>query len=271
MKARIALFLCLVGLLFIGKQSRAQGVSFFSTEPSEFYQEFSTVLTNANDEKGREAAAMLASVWNDSTTSTTAKEAFISLVNIMVSKRYRTDQELAYFTTVYGLVSRGESYVRLEQKDFMEITLQAVTTMERKRVARYLRTLYDYIPEGIALKRDKFRWQISQNIPQLTMVEVPAADGPAYQAPVLRYTDTDLNYKSQRDSTHIAGTQGEFNLIGLTFVGNKGRVDWTKMGLDSADVYCNFRDYKLNFHYGLIKVDTVDFYYNSLIEEPLVG
>lgn len=271
MKARIALFLCLVGLLFVGSKSRAQGVSFFSTEPSEFYQEFSTVLTNANDEKGREAAAMLASVWNDSTTTTEAKEAFISLVNIMVSKRYRTDQELAYFTTVYGLLRRGESYVRLELDDFMEITLQAVTTMERKRVTRYLRTLYGYIPEGIAFKRDKFFWQISQNIPELTMVEIPAEEGPAYQAPVLRYTDTDLNYKSQRDSTHIAGTQGEFNLIGLTFVGNKGRVDWSKMGLDSADVYCNFRDYKLNFHYGLIKVDTVDFYYNSLIEEPLVG
>ncbi|MEL6652806.1 MAG: hypothetical protein AAFQ87_18545, partial [Bacteroidota bacterium] len=199
------------------------------------------------------------------------QEEFISLVNIMVSKRYRTDQELAYFTIVYGLITNAQSHVRLDLDEYMEITLQVVSNMERKRAARYLRTLYEYIPEGYAFKRDKFYWQISQNIPQLTMVEVPAEEGPAYQAPVLRYDNTDLVYKSARDSTEIHATKGDFNLIGLTFVGNKGRVDWRKMGLDSADVYCDFRDYKLNFHYGLIKVDTVDFYYHSLIEERLVG
>lgn len=265
---RIALSLF---MLFLGNNLLGQGVSFFSTEPDEFIREFSANLSQAKGERGAQAAGMLTRVWNDSTMNGQDKEEFITLANIMVSRRFHAESDLAYFTIAYSLIRQGESYVRLDMDQFMEVTLRCVTELAQKRAGRYLKALVEYIPEGFPIKREKFSWYISQNIPELMMIEIESKEGPAYQAPVLRYSETDLIYKNYRDSTHILRTQGDFNLVAITFVGNKGRVDWSKMGLDSSDVYCDFHDYKLNFHYGLVQVDTVDFYYKSLLKEPIVG
>jgi hypothetical protein len=266
---KIALFLV---MLFSANGIFAQGVNFFATEPEEFYREFTANLNQAKGDRGSEAATMLSAVWSDSTMTLEDKEAFITMANIMVSKRFRTENELAYFTQAYALIRQGTSYVRLDLDQFMDVTLQCVTKLEPKRTGRFFRSLVEYIPTGYPIKRNKFSWYISQNIPDLKMIELPSKDGPAYEAPVLHYENTDLVYKNiGRDSTRIKNTRGDFNLIAITFVGNRGRVDWSKVGLDSSDVYCDFRDYKLNFHYGLIKVDTVDFHYNSLLKEPIVG
>ncbi|MEZ4825316.1 MAG: hypothetical protein R3C61_03335 [Bacteroidia bacterium] len=267
MISRIALFLC---LLLPGASAIAQGVSFFSTEPDAFLQEFTTNLNQSKDELGTRAATALAGVWNGGLVAPEEKEMFITQVNLMVSKRYKSTPGLANYALIFSSLKQGDSFVKIRPSEFLEVTMLVITDLDASRGQKYLKVLSEYIPDGYLIKRKRFSWYASQNTPTLLMVQLGSGEN-AYEAPVVRFDQTDIVYGSDADSTHIQGTIGDFNPLTMTFIGTSGRVDWSKMGLDQTDVFCDFRDYKLNLNYGLIQVDTVDFHYKSLIGESLVG
>ncbi|MCB0843380.1 MAG: hypothetical protein KDE26_09020, partial [Bacteroidetes bacterium] len=267
MMKRIPIFLC---LLHLGFGLFAQGVSFFSTEPDQFIQEFTTNINQAKGDLGPQASALLTPLWNSGDISDEEKEQFITQVNIMVSKQFRSGTDLANYALIFGHLKTGDSYVKIRPSEFLDVTMQSIVSLETKRTQKYLKVMRDYIADGNMITRPRFFWNSSQNTPSLVFITLGKGEN-AYSAPVVRFTDTDLVYECNNDSTIIRRTTGDFNPLSLTFTGTKGRVNWAKMGLDPEDVFCDFRDYKLNLNYGLIKVDTVDFQYKSLIEETLVG
>ncbi|MEM7655215.1 MAG: hypothetical protein AAF399_03735, partial [Bacteroidota bacterium] len=252
--------------------SFAQGVSFFDTEPTTFIQEFTQILNQSKSERGRDAAVAIQTAWGNPEMTDEEKAIFITQVNIMVSKRYRTSPDLANYAKVYAMLKAGTTHVKIRPSEFLETTQECVFNLEPERVGKYLSVLHDFLPEGYPIKRDNFYWYASGNTPRLTFLTLEDAKG-TYQAPVVRYEETDLKYLSSRydDSTHVKGTSGDFHPLSMTFFGNGGRVDWSKVGLDSNDIYCDFKDYKLNLNYGLLQVDTVTFHYKSLLPGPLLG
>ena len=264
----ISLSLCFL----FGKGLFAQGVDFFSSDPAKFIQEFTNALNQEKGELGNRAANAISPLWTSGGMQDEEKTQFIELTNIMVSRRLRTSPDLSNFALIYSQLKMKSSYVQLDPRVFMEVSKQAAVELEPARSGKFFRVLLNYIQQGYPVKRDKFYWFASETQPKLKFISLEEK-GVKYLAPVIRYSNTDLYYRSnpKKDSTIIRGTSGDFNLLALTFAGVKGRVDWSKLGLDKDDVYCDFRDYKLNFNYGLIKVDTVDFYYKSLISEPLIG
>lgn len=267
MISRILLYLC---LLLPGTSAIAQGVSFFATEPDVFLQEFTNNLNQSKDELANRAATALTEVWNSGQVSAEEKELFITQINIMVSKRYKTTPGLANYSLIFASLKKGDSFVKIRPSEFQEVTMLVITNLDAVRGQKYLKVLSEYIPQGYLIKRKRFSWYASQNTPTLLFLELGSGEN-AYEAPVVRFDNTDVTYISDVDSTRIGGTTGDFNPLTMTFIGTNGRVDWSKMGLDKEDVFCDFRDYKLNLNYGLIKVDTVEFQYKSLIGEPLVG
>lgn len=267
MSSRILLFLC---LLTFSSGLFAQGVNFFSTDPPAFIQEFTSNLNQSKDEVGPRAGAALAAVWDSGEVTDEEKDQFISQVNIMVSKRYKSSPGLANYALIFASLKQGTSYVKLRPSEFLEVSLQTIADLDPERGQKYMKVLAEYIQQGVLIERKRFSWKATQNTPTLMYLTLGKGED-AYSAPVIRFDNTDIVYQSTQDSTRIYNTTGDFHPLAMNFIGEKGRVDWSKMGLDKEDVYCDFHQYKLNLNYGLVKVDTVDFYYKSLIEEPLVG
>lgn len=258
-------------LLLSGPGLQAQGgVSFFSTDPATFLTEFTTALQSDRNEAGKTAAAAFSPMWVGTQIGEDMKAQFITVANVMVSKRYRTVPDLSNLALVFAKIYSGEMAVKVDAPTFLGITMEVAVSLTPERGGKYLRNLAAYLPEGKMVARDKFFWAASQNTPSLLMLELEDEAG-TYMAPVLRFSQTDVRYQSAKDSTVIHDTKGDFNLIALNFTGTGGRVDWSKMGLPATDVYCDFGDYKLNLNFSLIKVDTVFFRYESLLSETLVG
>ena len=267
--ARIGMILC---LLYSIQGAVAQGVNFFDTDPAVFIQEFSSELNQAKHPLAGSAATGLQTIWDSGQLSEEEKTEVITQVNIMISKRFHTAPDLVNYAMILSWLKQGDQFVKIPLQDFLQTTRSCILELEKNRTAKYLRVLAEYIPEGYPIQRDKFFWHSTQPDPSLMFLTLEDKKG-SYQAPVIRFTLTDLKYQSSRhnDSTLIKGTQGDFHPLSLSFVGVNGRVDWGKVGLDPEDVYCDFKDYKLNLNYGLIKVDTATLYYNSLIDGPMVG
>ncbi|GAB4406391.1 MAG: hypothetical protein OHK0039_08100 [Bacteroidia bacterium] len=266
---RIGGLLC---LLVWHSGSWAQGVSFFSTQPEVFIQEFTNVLNQSRSERGREAATVLLPLWNSGQVTPEEQAQFIAQINIMVSKRFQTAPHLANYSLAFSRIKGGSTYAKIPVADFFAISLQCIDGLETERTAKYLRTLLEYVSDGYLIRRDRFYWRATQTDPKLLFVSIKDKTG-TYAAPVIRFSDTDLYYSSTRynDSAVIRRTAGDFQMLSSSFVGNGGRYDWSKVALDPNLVYCDFRDYKLNLNYGLIKVDTVAFHYEGLVAGTLLG
>lgn len=265
---RTGLILC---LLFSIQGGIAQ-VSFFDTDPAIFIQEFASELNQSKSPTGSDAGMNLQMVWNGGDMTEEEKTEFITQVNIMVSKRFHTAPDLSNYAMIFTWLKQQTQYVKIPVQDYLQTTRSCILELEKERTSKYLRVLAEYIPEGYPIKRDKFFWHASEEEPSLMFLSLEDKNG-SYKAPVIRFGQTDLQYLTTRhnDSTLIQGTTGDFHPLSMSFVGVNGRVDWTKVGLDAEDVYCEFKDYKLKLNYGLIKVDTVDFYYGSLFDGPVTG
>ena len=224
----ISLSLCLL----FGKGLFAQGVDFFSTDPTKFIQEFTNALNQEKGELGNRAANAISPMWTSGSMQDTEKAKFIELTNIMVSRRLRTSPDLAHFALIYSQLKMKSAYVELEPSVFMDVSKQAAIELEPARSGKFFRVLHDYIRQGYPVKREKFYWYASEKQPKLKFITLEEK-GVKYVAPVIRYSNTDLYYRSfpKKDSTIIRGTSGDFNLLALTFAGTKGRVDWSKVGL----------------------------------------
>ncbi len=262
------LLLCLIGD-YTGLSAQG-GVDFFSEDPVTFIGEFTSTLNDDRNALSREGASLIEPLWVTGEIGEDIKLQFISVANALVSNRYRTTPDLAHLAMILSRIYTGENYVQIEPSSFLSVTMEAAVSISPERGTRYLRNLNACLADGKLVQRKKFFWTASLNTPRLMMLELEDENG-SYKAPILRFSETDIQFQSEDDSTLIKNTKGDFNLVALNFIGTKGRVDWSKMGLPGDQVYCDFGDYKLNLNYSLIKVDTVFFHYEGLIGETLVG
>jgi len=261
---------CVLWLLI--SQSFGQGVSFFTDNPDAFIAEFSNELNQNGAEIGRQGADLLGTVWSSGQISIEERETFIQVVNIMVSKRFSTAPDLSIFALTYAKLFTNTSYVKLPANDFLSVTRDCVFELDPKRTSKYLRVMYNYINTGHPIKKDRFYWFTSQSDPKIIFDKLENQEG-VYSAPAIVFEETDLFYATNRynDSSRISSTGGKFYPLSLSFIGEGGRVTWEKVGFPKDVVYADLAKYTLNLNYGLIKADTVTFFYKDLIDQPLVG
>ena len=265
----------LLSLLFLGLGqcmliAQAQSLS---TDPDQFIQEFSSRLSKAgNGEKGRNASSTISDLWRSFKMEDDEKNTFIEQVNNMMARKFLFDRHIAEYTLAYASIKDASAYVQISPEQFFEVSAKAIKSLGEKRIRNYFNNLRAYVPAGELNKHAFFTWSAYQNDPRLVFIElVDDKKGTKYNAVVLRFTNTELSYRSARDSTQIFNTSGDFNLISKSFVGVGGMITWEKMGLAPDDVYVRLESYKTNFNYGKIKSDSAVFYYKSLIERPLKG
>ncbi|MEM6262813.1 MAG: hypothetical protein AAGI38_09920, partial [Bacteroidota bacterium] len=239
-------------------------------DPDEFIQAFSSKMSSTRQAGAREVNIELGTLWRDGTASEADKAAFIKLVNQLQAKSYGFEREVTLLTQLYNLLLKADHQVALSRETFVKITEKCIQNLVPKRLNAYFLNLYEFLPKGYMSDRKKFYWKSSQLDPRLKFISLEEK-GKTYQTPVLRFTQTDLSYVSDRDSTFIFGTSGDYNLISKGFLGLGGQVTWEKMKLPADDVYVMFKDYRLNFNYGKVSADSVTFYYKSIIDRPLGG
>jgi len=251
----------------------AQGqVPSYDTIPEVFIQQFSQELTQNGREEGEYSALQLQTMWESGLILEAEKETFIRLTNLMVSKRFSTYAGLEPFTRIFIQLKGENSKLDIPVEDFFEVSETSIDALTPERTTRFYQIFSEYQKNGYPISRKNFYWELTQPNPKLSFETLDAGDK-TYQGPVFEYPITDLRYESSRhnDSTRIRETSGKFYPLSMTFIGEGGRVDWAKVGLPADQVYAFLGAYTFNLNYGLIKVDTVEFYYRDLIEGPLKG
>lgn len=89
--------------------------------------------------------------------------------------------------------------------------------------------------------------------------------------PQIVFPVVDLIHTNFKDSIIIKGTSGSFFPLKTTWVGKKGRIDWSRAGFDPAQVYADIDDYAIDVSQVDFTIDSVIFYDKIYFDFPLKG
>lgn len=269
---RIAVYTgILLTSFFLSSSLWAQKKNNMPETPTEFLEAFVSELNQARNPEARQIAQEFSTFWASGQLSTEQQLKVIRSVNRMFKKQYTVAPTMVNYSRSLISIFASDAYVKIKPEQFIGVADSCIGVLNQKRLNVFFRTLSNYVQTGYTTEHRKFFWQATQKEPELTMLTLQGEDENSYSAPIVKFTETDLIYQSRRDSTHIFETQGDFNLLSQTFLGQDGRVNWSKLGLDPDVVYCDLEKYKLNFHYGMLEADSAVLFYDSLLNEPLVG
>lgn len=278
------LIVYLIGLGNCIHIASAQQLTQLPTAPDSFIVSLTQKLEKSPDVEKKLANSFLL-LWQDGSIAESDKPIFIEHINSMVGKKYGLDAEIALYVSTWidviqsgkrasGAlpVKKGETLNKsvVESGNFLEVSDKCINSLNRIQLRAFWKSVSEYLGKGYLRQVQRFSWLATQSSPKLEMRSL-MKEGVQILSPVMVFNDTDLLLTSDTDSCIIYKTQGFVDLLTRTFHGQGGLYDWSQVNLDPQDVYCNFFNYQLNLDRAQIQADSVEFYYESLFDKPLLG
>lgn len=264
-------------MLFLGALLSLQS-SFSQTlpdDPALFINELHKLMSKAGGEDARTASDRMRFLWVSPDVSDDEKAAIIRHVNIMLSRKMAHRGTIDKYLLAYSQTRETEWHATVSTEQYLEVTQKCLLDLTEDKIKKYLGDLISYLQVGVLSSREGFNfkmtWEAYQTDPTLHFIEIKGKKGKVYKAPILRFTGTELFFESNKDSTRIYNTAGDYNLVSRAFVGIGGKVTWEKMGLPESDVFAVFKNFKINLNEGRMVVDSVTFFYKSLLEKGIEG
>ena len=89
--------------------------------------------------------------------------------------------------------------------------------------------------------------------------------------PNLVFKKVDIFCITPGDTFELYQTSGKFYTTKNIWMGKGGKVDWSRVGLDSSRVYAIIKNYKIELSDGLLEADSSLFYNKDLQAKPMLG
>lgn len=264
--------LWLLPFLLFSVAAYAQPSKVLPSEPGEFIAAFESQMNKFGDKDLGQLLKSFTDRWNGGAYTAGEQERFIGQVNVMLLKNYALNPEVLEYTKTFVAIKSETSFGKIDVNEFFSATDSCVQLLTRPEVGRYFKFLQEFCATGAAFRTSNAAWTFTQSNPKLSFETYTNEElGKTVHFPYLTFSGTDLIFRNAGDSTKIYGTAGDLNITNKMFNAHGGKIDWSKMKLDPNDVYCEVGKYGLNLNYAFVKIDTVTFYYNSLIGKPLKG
>lgn len=130
----------------------------------------------------------------------------------------------------------------------------------KKYLPEYLATSATLFESKSFFRNSTLDWKSSTNAYKFIYDSVPC----------IQFDSFVLKCFSKNDSTVILDTKGTYFLTSDRFVGEKGKVTWTRSGLDPTKTYAEFGSYQIKTKGSSYTIDSVMFY-NEFFDQPLLG
>ncbi|MBR4146692.1 MAG: hypothetical protein IKU00_02230 [Bacteroidales bacterium] len=232
----------------------------FSTDKDRFIEELKAYLTSATSKDDRvEAEALMKDfqgVWNMHYDATEAALA-IDLYELMRSKTAnRAYYNIFTFTEVllrapYNGMTKGD------MNRFLNYTKRRFA-QRQAQMDKYLKSCRDLFVDHLMAEKGATQW-IAPNA-NFTF--------PTDTACLFVVKQCDLMLKSDNDQSVIHDTYGRFNLETRQWVGQGGRVDWSRFGIPTDKVYGILDDYQINLNASSYRIETINFYNMDYFTRP---
>ncbi|MPM15169.1 hypothetical protein SDC9_61535 [bioreactor metagenome] len=238
----------------------------FTDDPNKFLGEMTslyTVLENKDDRKSGEAFMLekFTPFWNGGYLTDPQKKTVIANCNQMMKKKMKAYPHfMNYMVSLLNMSEAGklpavfdpwhQTLDKLMGKSTSNSFLSFLSSSDSLFLANYL-----YVSNTT-------KWVASNSTYDFTFEEEP----------VVFFPSLILTCYANNDSSVIYDTRGKYYPLQKKWVGERGRIDWKRAGLNPDDVYATFGRYEIELKSREYSVDSVEFHNKEFFgATPLPG
>jgi len=257
-----ALILLAITLL-LGAKTLFGQIKSFSQDSLKYMNEmkafFETSINKEQQKEGKEFLENFSPVWFSPQITYQQRLKVYNVSNMMLKKKMRPFPDfIAYLTALQSIITSNQpDKTFLSWHSVLENMLNEASSKNFKTFVDFSRdfflknTLYDY--GGV-------KW-----VPSNTSYSF------SYEKePKINFSKISLTCFANNDSASIYGTKGVFLPLQNKWIGNGGKVNWKRAGLDENKVYALLDDYQILMKSADYAADSVQFF-TDYFYKPILG
>ncbi len=257
-------YILLLLSLSIGLHIQAQTITSFPADPAAFLKELDNFMnaTKRDDAKVVTEKFMALNKAGKITPDMITK--VIENGNAMLASKLRAAPHFVDYLTAVNLYAESGTTGDVFGK--WSGILNDVIKLQRKGSSK---EFTQYIDFSVGLfKENAFyftkskMWKASSKVYEL---------GFANEKPFVKFANTDIMGISSADTVFVFGTSGTYYPLDELWEGDKGKVNWVKVGLPADQVYAELKGYKIPMDKADYTVDSVTFYNKTYFDFGLQG
>jgi hypothetical protein len=252
-------FFALLCLLTCATQRTfAQRPNSFSFDPNVFINELETYLNSASKKEVKDLGEEFSGHYRSGKFTAQQKTLIIKQSNDMLNAGCQLSPDFeGYFQTINALVNNNY----LNKFDGWHKTLAAAIKKSKDDFQKFLLVSKNVFSENKILVLGGYTW-VSNTANAELIIE---------KEPLFYFKNLNLICYTPGDTFELYNTSGKFYPSKNLWIGNGGKIDWTRVGLDSNRVFANVKNYKIDLNIGELVADSSSFYNLDISSKPMLG
>ncbi|NNC86059.1 MAG: hypothetical protein HKN75_08250 [Bacteroidia bacterium] len=253
------LFALVLTFIFI-HSANAQQLKSFTKDQTKFIDELESKLKPVNKKKTDALLMNFLPYWNGGKFTPAQQTEVYNVADAMLKKRLAPFPDFSnYIEALIGFSKHNHTSETFIAWHKAIIADSKGSSRKFKEVLKKSNNLFNhqelYRSNSVVWKSDSYKFKFVMD----DRAEV-------------HFSDIKLVCISKRDSSIIYNTSGVLLLSENIFIGNKGKILWTRAGESESEVYADIiAKYRLELKSSNYVVDSVAFHYKNYFAKPLVG
>jgi hypothetical protein len=223
----------------------------------QFGTDFEKYIESLGDKHTQESMGDFLGFYNAGKLSNSQKMMVIKLSNQLVNLTVGAPTFDLYLQAMNGLIS----YNQVPKFDAWHKALNLSLNTSKDDFKSFLKISKNIFADHIIAEQGAMKW-ISSNID----ISLQTKGDPAFIV-----KNTDLFCYTMGDTLEIYNTSGIYYPKQNKWIGKGGKIDWTRVGIDTGSMYAELISYNIDFTSGVVSADTALFYYPLLFSKPIAG
>ncbi|MEN2992318.1 MAG: hypothetical protein ABDH91_02055 [Bacteroidia bacterium] len=257
-------WLWLVGLLW------GQGVVLPPT-PDEFGTALKEALERFKRPEITQRAQAFYNAWTTGELSAPEKKAIASLASQLHKKGFKPYPELLRFVEAALTLKNPETRIRVPVPQFVSIS-ETLAAEDPGYLPRFWDIIASFAPQGVVNKTTVFSWRIDKAEARLVLHTVyDSVSGTEKRVPALVFRNTNLICTTGGVEIFIREVDGLLNLTNRHFSGQRGKADWSRLGIPSTELYCELGPFEVDMNIRRLTCSQATLYYPTFLPHPVKG
>lgn len=236
----------------------AQRPNSFSFDQSVFLGEFENFINSSSKKEVKDLGEEFSGYYSSGKFNNAQKNQIIRLSNEMLNAGCQINSDFeGYLKTINALVN--ENY--MSKFDGWHKNVSASLKKSKDDFQKFILVSKNIFAENKLLQLGGYTWVSSTSDADLVI------EG----EPLFSFKKLNLICYTPGDTFELYNTSGKFYPSKNLWVGKGGKLDWTRVGLDSNKVYALIKNYRIDLNDGLLTADSSMFYNLDLQAKPMLG
>ncbi len=237
----------------------AQGPKSFSNDPTTFVKELGTFLEATNKKDAEKLLNLFEPMWTQGKFSTEQHAIIVQTANNMLKKRLKAFPDFSNY--IEALIGFSKSGRDMETFKNWNNSLDKMLGATARRYSDYLEICSGLFVSNTLYQSSSTQWIAGTGNYTFEFDTLPR----------IVFPTMNLTCLAKNDSSVIYGIKGYYDPLKKIFVGNGGKVYWTRAGLEQTATYVELKNSLIDVTGSDWTADSAVLYNKKYFKDPLIG